>query len=343
VARETHLPVRFRKVAGVCQRCDHEPRCSRGSESTGGLRPPLLYWRANVRRRNSDLCDAQTHISRSGWCQPALGAKIAPAMAIGVRGVGVITFTTHDRMVHHGWLTRIAPGAALGGRTPIVANVRWGFARAIRFTTTAGLRQPLLVHEAGPLKNNDIRGAQTHVLQERRALAPVVRRPFALVGHSEQSSGNTDCRIKMADRQPAVVRESHPQHRAFVTERECSHATGGLRPPALGGPAMRTFTGETATCAIHERSFTRAAGVSPPWFGSRTGNGDRLSWSDFVHHSRSCGTPRLAHASCSRRRSWWTHANRRKCAASLCTGESFHSHGWLTPAAPGVRRRSAEK
>jgi hypothetical protein len=71
--------------------------------------------------------------------------------------------------VHHGWLTPAALGAALGGRMRIVANVRRRFARAIRFTTTAGSHQPLLVHEAGPLKNSDIRGAQTHVLQERRA------------------------------------------------------------------------------------------------------------------------------------------------------------------------------
>jgi hypothetical protein len=42
---------------------------------------------------------------------------------------------------------------------------------------------------------------------------------------------------------------------------------GGLTPPALGGSAVRTFAGETATCALHERSLTRAAGVSPPWFG----------------------------------------------------------------------------
>jgi hypothetical protein len=34
----------------------------------------------------------------------------------------------------------------------MVANVRRRFARAIRSTTTAGLRQPLLVHDAGPPK-----------------------------------------------------------------------------------------------------------------------------------------------------------------------------------------------
>jgi hypothetical protein len=54
----------------------------------------------------------------------------------------------------------------------MVANVRLRFARAMRFTTTAGLRQPLLVHDAGPLKNSNIRGAQRHVFQERRASAP---------------------------------------------------------------------------------------------------------------------------------------------------------------------------
>jgi hypothetical protein len=65
----------------------------------------------------------------------------------------------------------------------------------------------------------------------------------------------------------------------------------GLTAPALSGPVVRTFTGETATCAIHERSFTRAAGVSPPWVGNRTCNGDRFSRSDYVDHARSDGSP----------------------------------------------------
>jgi hypothetical protein len=132
------------------------------------------------------------------------GSVTAPAMATGFRGV--ITFTTRYRMVHHGWLTPIAPSAALHGRTRIVANVRRRFARAIRFTTTAGLRQPLLVYDVGPLKNNDIRGAQTHV-------------------------------HKSGDRQPAVVfrtasatatRRLSAFHAHLRTE-----STGGLRPPLL--------------------------------------------------------------------------------------------------------------
>jgi len=94
-------------------------------------------------------------------------------MAIGFRGV--ITFGTRYRMVHHAWLTRIAPGAALGGRTPIVANMRLRFARANRFTATAGSHQPLLVHDVGPLKNSDIRGAQTLVYKSGGRQPAVVR------------------------------------------------------------------------------------------------------------------------------------------------------------------------
>jgi hypothetical protein len=91
---------------------------------------------------------------------------------------------------------------------------------------------------------------------------------------------------------------------------------------------------DTRTLAFQERRASARRGT-----GSRTCNGDRSSWSDYVHHARSDGTPRLAYANRSRRRSWWTHANRRKCAAPVCTGDSFHNHGWLTPAAPGGRMR----
>jgi hypothetical protein len=42
--------------------------------------------------------------------------------------------------------------------------------------------------------------------------------------------------------------------------------TGGLRPPLLA-PVQRACAGRTTIFAVHERTFTRAAGVSPPWFG----------------------------------------------------------------------------
>jgi len=120
--------------------------------------------------KNSDIRDAQSHVHKSGGRQPAVGLKTPPAMAISFREV--ITFTRRYRMVHHGWLARIAPGAALDGRMRIVANVRRRFARATRLTATAGSRQPLLVHDAGSLKNNYIRSAQTQVLTQPRTVSP---------------------------------------------------------------------------------------------------------------------------------------------------------------------------
>jgi hypothetical protein len=44
----------------------------------------------------------------------------------------------------------------------------------------------------------------------------------------------------------------------------CFVSHGGLTPPAL--VAERTFAGEKTIFAMHERTFTRAAGVSPPWY-----------------------------------------------------------------------------
>jgi hypothetical protein len=66
----------------------------------------------------------------------------------GFRGVGVITFTTRDRMVRHGWLTPAAPVCRWANHCSYMSPL----ARANRFTATAGLRQPLLVHDDSPLK-----------------------------------------------------------------------------------------------------------------------------------------------------------------------------------------------
>jgi hypothetical protein len=63
---------------------------------------------------------------------------------------------------------------------------------------------------------------------------------------------------------------SNNSHRRRISSQICgcdlqrrfvSH--GGLTPPAL--VAERTFAGEKTIFAMHERTFTRAAGVSPPW------------------------------------------------------------------------------
>jgi hypothetical protein len=84
------------------------------SHATGGLRPPLLvvlrYGHLPTKLRLVRYTNARSQERRASARR---GSGTAPAMAIGFRGV--ITFTTRDRMVHHGWLTPAALGALLTG------------------------------------------------------------------------------------------------------------------------------------------------------------------------------------------------------------------------------------
>jgi hypothetical protein len=69
---------------------------------------------------------------------------------------------------------------------------------------------------------------------------------------------------KSGGRQPAVIRYRTGNTERFLPNEDARMPRGAYAPPALGGSAVRTFAGETATCALHERSLTRAANVSPP-------------------------------------------------------------------------------
>jgi hypothetical protein len=165
--------VGVRMSAGEIAICAMHKRISAGA---AGVSPPWFDTGRTCRTKRIMFGDHRLpHQERRASVHRASVA--APARAIGFPGV--ITFTTHDRMVPDGWLTPAAPGAALGGRTPIVANMRLRFARANRFTTTAGSRQPLLVDEAGPLK---------------KATFAVHKRRF----------------YESGDRQPAVVCKTNP-------------------------------------------------------------------------------------------------------------------------------------
>jgi hypothetical protein len=110
---------------------------------------------------------------------------------------------------------------------------------------------------------------------------------------------------------------------------------GGLTPPALGGSAVRRFAGETATCAMHERWFTRAAGVSPPWCAKPTPHRENRAVlshqrTDYQHH--------------------WASARRGTGIApatpnTSCQTRMLTYHGGLTPPALGgsaVRRFAGE-
>jgi hypothetical protein len=83
-------------------------------------------------------------------------------------------------------------------------------------------------------------------------------------------------------------------------------------------------------------SFTAKAGLRQPLLVALPVDATQsLQMCGSALHGRIVSQPRLAYASRSWCRHWWTHANPRKCAASLCTGDSFHNHRWLTSAAPG--------
>jgi hypothetical protein len=106
---------------------------------------------------------------------------------------------------------------------------------------------------------------------------------------------------------------------------------------------------------MHKRtSLSRAAGVSPPWFGSRTGNGERVLPNVDARIPRGAYAPR----SCVAVR---TYADEKTIfAMHIRTSESRAAgvsppwfadagaradifHGRLTPTALGARRSSAEQ
>jgi hypothetical protein len=81
----------------------------RTSAGATSVSPPWVGKGSRLQGIANNLRGIPTAESRAANRQPAVAPETAPAMAIGFRGV--ITFTTHDRMVDHGWLTSAAPGA----------------------------------------------------------------------------------------------------------------------------------------------------------------------------------------------------------------------------------------
>jgi hypothetical protein len=126
----------------------------------------------------------------------------------------------------------------------------------------------------------------------RRRSGPLISRPFSFAKNHRNNSHSTTSPVQThRKRQSRAAGGSSPcerkhlQWREFFPERVRSRTTGGLRPPALGGSAVRTFADKTATCAIHDRPFTRAAGVSPPWERNASATARVFPGaSTFAHH-----------------------------------------------------------
>jgi hypothetical protein len=158
--------------------------------------------------------------------------------------------------------------------------------------------------------------------------------------------------------QPAVVRVTHRQRRACLSEREtrvaqlarhswsrervpllicvsdrrvCYVCHGRLTPTALG--ARRYVPSNT----LHKRTCTRAAGVSPPWFGNRASNTERfLPMSMLACHDYAprywwfCSAHLPAKLRCDATRN--AHLQERRALARRGSG--------ITPATPSVSLRT---
>ena len=73
---------------------------------------------------------------------------------------------------------------------------------------------------------------------------------------------SSDRRQLAAGRKPRLQRQRAGFPRFEFAYRE--HPTGADAPRSY--VAVRTFAGEKTIFSMHERTFTRAAGVSPPWY-----------------------------------------------------------------------------
>jgi hypothetical protein len=222
-----------RTADGVCADC----RCIRVSRRHGGLTPPALGGSA-VRRFPGETATCAVH---KRWFPRAAG--VSPPWHKNRTGNGARVLPDVDARMPRGayaprswWFCSaeicrrncdFSDARTLvyksGGRQPAVGTKRTGngahfFPEGVHSRTTAGLRQPLLVHGIGRPKNNDTRGAQTHVLHERRVSA---RRGNGVEPSMASRNSPADGRTQQERRASARRgNETHLQWRAFFSGRE---------------------------------------------------------------------------------------------------------------------------
>jgi hypothetical protein len=76
-------------TACLSQNCLHRTShaCEFDTFTTAGLRPPLLFARCvRSQLKKDDICDAQTHVYKSGGREPAVGIANAGAVALVCHG-----------------------------------------------------------------------------------------------------------------------------------------------------------------------------------------------------------------------------------------------------------------
>jgi hypothetical protein len=201
----------------------------------------------------------------------------------------IAVFPLQVRFSNHGWLTPAAPGCTHAGRCrKAVAIYNTGpsssnnsHRRRIssqicgcdlqrRFVSHGGAYAPRSCCRANVCRRkNDFCDARTHIRKSGgRQPAVGVSNAVAVADAFVQRPASAHCwsetTVATATRWISTMQVCIPR---------TSH--GGLTPPALVG--VRTFVGGKTIFAMHERRFTRAAGVSPPWVCDT--NAVREEWS----------------------------------------------------------------
>ncbi len=236
-----------------------------------GVSPPWLGKRAC--RAIRFVFDERTHLDKSGGRQPAVGLQTASATAL-----------------------------------------RWISALQVCISRTfhGGLTPPALVLVYGrPPAKNDFFDAQTHVRLKSGGRQPAVVGETRLQGDSLRVRRTNARRPRAAGVSPPCCRKTYLQRRAIFAQRltfaRCKqpHDHGGLTSPALvlvyGRPPakndffdaqthVRLKSGGRQPAVVGETRLQgdslrvrgtnarrpRAAGVSPPWLGTRVCSGETL-------------------------------------------------------------------
>jgi hypothetical protein len=161
---------------------------------------------------------------------------------------------------------------------------------------TAGSHQPLLVHDAGSLKDNDIRGAQTHIRKSGGRQPAVVLSNAALSVMCWKREARLRNHGRLTPPAPgAVATTVRRKEWRFL---RCTNAySQERRASARRGCDYRACNGKRFR---HQRvrTSTRAAGVSPPWAANRISNSNAMNFRVSSSHAE--GNPRGAYAP----RSW---------------------------------------
>jgi hypothetical protein len=268
---------------------------------TAGLRQPLLVAR-RVFRAECDICDAQTHTHKSGGRQPAVVPETASATATDFSEPSTFAparSVTVPRLAYasRSWL----PARMLLLKCVSYPQVRYPFPR-LAYASRSWLRDVCSVrnttfamHKRTPTRAAGVSPPWSVNRTQQRRKSPTIR-------------PRCDATNKSGGRQPAVVPETASATATDFSEPSTFPPARSLSAPRLAY-ASRSWLRDVcsvrnATFAMHKRTLTRAAGVSPPWY--RKPHLQRRP--TFPNPARSPRHGRLP------------------------------SHGWLTPAAPGCQR-----